>query len=58
VIPGWTDGMQTMVVGQKERFWIPEQLAYEGKPGRPQGMLVFDVELLEIVAAPAPRPAN
>jgi peptidylprolyl isomerase len=37
-----------MVVGEKTRFWIPEELAYKGKPGRPQGMLVFDVELLEI----------
>lgn len=52
VIPGWTDGMQTMVVGQKTRFWIPEELAYKGKPGRPQGMLVFDVELLEIDPKP------
>jgi peptidylprolyl isomerase len=32
------------------RFWIPEELAYKGQPGRPQGMLVFDVELLEIKA--------
>jgi FKBP-type peptidyl-prolyl cis-trans isomerase len=48
VIPGWTDGLQTMVVGEKTRFWIPDQLAYKGKPGRPQGMLVFDVELIEI----------
>ncbi len=48
VIPGWTDGLQVMVVGEKTRFWIPEELAYKGKPGRPQGMLVFDVELLEI----------
>ncbi|WP_428264815.1 FKBP-type peptidyl-prolyl cis-trans isomerase [Haliangium sp.] len=46
VIPGWTDGLQTMVVGQKSRFWIPEELAYQGKPGAPQGMLVFDVELI------------
>jgi hypothetical protein len=44
--------MQTMVVGEKKRFWIPEPLAYGGKPGRPQGMLVFDVELLEIDPAP------
>jgi FKBP-type peptidyl-prolyl cis-trans isomerase len=48
VIPGWTDGLQVMVVGEKTRFWIPEELAYKGKPGRPQGMLVFDVELIEI----------
>ena len=56
VIPGWTEGMQTMVVGEKKRFWIPEELAYKGKTGRPQGMLVFDVELLEIKEMPAPPP--
>jgi len=48
VIAGWTDGLQVMSVGDKVRFWIPEDLAYKGKPGGPQGMLVFDVELLEI----------
>jgi peptidylprolyl isomerase len=48
VIAGWTDGLQVMSVGDKVRFWIPEELAYKGQPGRPQGMLVFDVELLEI----------
>ena len=37
-----------MTVGEKRRFWIPEELAYKGNPGAPQGMLVFDVELLEI----------
>jgi FKBP-type peptidyl-prolyl cis-trans isomerase len=30
------------------RFWIPEELAFKGAPGKPQGMLVYDVELLEI----------
>jgi FKBP-type peptidyl-prolyl cis-trans isomerase len=62
VIPGWTDALQTMVVGQKSRIWIPEELAYKGRPGAPKGMLVFDVELLEIVdhgpAAPPPPPAQ
>ena len=52
VIPGWTEGMQKMKLGQKMRFWIPEELAYKGQPGRPPGMLVFDVELLEIIEAP------
>ncbi|GAC1352688.1 MAG: hypothetical protein NVS3B20_16060 [Polyangiales bacterium] len=52
VIPGWTQGMQLMVVGEKRRFWIPEELAYKGQPGRPHGMLVFDVELLDITKAP------
>lgn len=50
VIKGWTEGMQLMVEGEKRRFWIPEKLAYRGQPGYPQGMLVFDVELLEITS--------
>ena len=48
VIPGWTEGVQLMVTGESTRFWIPEDLAYKGRPGRPSGMLVFDIELLEI----------
>jgi peptidylprolyl isomerase len=49
VIAGWTEGLQLMVAGEKRRLWIPEELAYKGKPGRPAGMLVFDVELIRIV---------
>jgi peptidylprolyl isomerase len=48
VIPGWTEGLQMMVEGEKRRLWIPAKLAYEGVPGRPQGMLVFEVELIRI----------
>jgi hypothetical protein len=48
VIAGWTEGLQMMVEGEKRRFWIPESLAYQGQPGQPQGMLVFDVELIKI----------
>lgn len=48
VIRGWTEGVQMMVEGEKRRFWIPEELAYKGQPGKPQGMLVFDVELIDI----------
>jgi peptidylprolyl isomerase len=50
VIPGWTEGVQLMVVGEKRRFWIPGALAYDNspRPGAPKGMLVFDVELLAI----------
>ncbi len=55
VIAGWTEGLQLLKVGEKARFWIPESLAYKGRPGAPAGMLVFDVELLEIVPAPKPR---
>jgi FKBP-type peptidyl-prolyl cis-trans isomerase len=48
VISGWTEGLQMMVEGEKRRFWIPESLAYKGRSGSPQGMLVFDVELIKI----------
>ena len=51
VIPGWTEGLQLMRIGEKRRFWIPGSLAYDavqGPPGAPKGMLVFDVELIHI----------
>ena len=48
LIKGWTEGVQRMVQGEKTRFWMPAELAYDGKPGVPAGMLVFDIELLEI----------
>jgi peptidylprolyl isomerase len=53
VIPGWTEGVALMVEGEKRRLWIPEELAYKGRPGAPQGMLVFDVELIKILG---PKP--
>ena len=51
VIPGWTEGLQLMVVGDKTRLFIPSSLAYGGRatggiPGN--STLIFDVELLEI----------
>jgi FKBP-type peptidyl-prolyl cis-trans isomerase len=58
VIKGWTEGLQLMVVGETRRFWIPADLAYGENPGggRPGGLLVFDVELLDIQKAPeAPK---
>jgi peptidylprolyl isomerase len=51
VIPGWTEGVQLMVTGEKTRFWIPGNLAYgdtPSRPGAPAGTLVFDIELIEI----------
>jgi FKBP-type peptidyl-prolyl cis-trans isomerase len=50
VIEGWTEGVQLMVVGEKRRFWIPGNLAYDNipRPGAPKGMLVFDIELLGV----------
>lgn len=60
VIPGWTEGVQLMVVGEKTRFWIPGKMAYGDepkRPGAPSGQLTFDVELLDIQDAP-PAGAN
>jgi FKBP-type peptidyl-prolyl cis-trans isomerase len=57
VIKGWTEGVQLMVQGEKRRFWIPAALAYgeqPTRPGAPAGMLVFDVELLNIKKPPKP----
>ena len=50
VIAGWTEGLQMMVEGEKRRFWIPAELAYanSSRPGAPQGLLVFDIELISI----------
>ena len=55
VIPCWTEGLQLMKVGGKARLVCPSDLAYgdEGNQGIPGGAaLTFEVELLEIVAAP------
>ena len=57
VIKGWTEGIQLMAEGDTFRFWIPESLAYEGKPGRPAGILIFDIELVSFEDIPDPPPA-
>jgi len=52
VSPGWTEGLQLMSVGSKFRLHIPAELAYglNAPPSiGPNQVLVFDVELLEIV---------
>jgi FKBP-type peptidyl-prolyl cis-trans isomerase len=48
VVAGWTEGLQMMVEGETRRFRIPESLAYQGQPGQPAGMLVFDIHLIRI----------
>jgi FKBP-type peptidyl-prolyl cis-trans isomerase FklB len=50
VIPGWTEALQLMKVGEKFRIYVPHNLAY-GEAGRPpqipgNAVLVFDIELL------------
>jgi peptidylprolyl isomerase len=48
VIPGFSEALQLMAPGEKRRVWIPESLAYKGQEGKPKGMLVFDLELIDI----------
>ncbi len=51
VIPGWTEGLQLMVVGEKARLFIPADLAYGNRAMGaigPGSTLIFDVELLGI----------
>jgi FKBP-type peptidyl-prolyl cis-trans isomerase FklB len=53
VIKGWTEALQLMPVGSKFKLYIPESLGYgatgAGEVIKPFAVLIFDVELLEIV---------
>src|SRR4051812_29359100 len=48
-MPGWREGVHMMTAGDKWRFWIPSALAYGDEPGKPRGMLVYDISLVQFV---------
>lgn len=52
VIPGWTEALQLMNVGDKYEIFIPSELAYgaggAGPKIGPNAALIFEVELLDI----------
>jgi FKBP-type peptidyl-prolyl cis-trans isomerase len=50
-LPGWREGLQAMVVGEKARLWVPAALAYGEQPNDklvPAGDLIFEIELIDI----------
>ena len=58
LIKGWGEAVPLMVAGEKTRLWIPSTMAYNNQPGRPAGMLVFDIELVEFSPSPTATPAD
>jgi FKBP-type peptidyl-prolyl cis-trans isomerase len=55
VIAGWTEGLQLMKAGERFKFTIPSDLAYgpQGRPSiPPNSILIFDVELIEVISLP------
>ncbi len=55
VIPGWVEALQLMPEGSKWELYIPYDLAYgergAGQAIPPYATLVFDIELVKVVAA-------
>jgi FKBP-type peptidyl-prolyl cis-trans isomerase FklB len=52
VIPGWTEALQLMKVGDKWQLFVPAELAYGAQPESPDippnAVLLFEVELLGV----------
>lgn len=56
VIPGWTEALKLMKEGSKWQLFIPPALAYGEQGSRdipPNSLLIFEVELIEIVKSDA-----
>jgi peptidylprolyl isomerase len=58
VMAGWRECVLLMTVGETRRCWVPQDLAFNGQAGRPTGVVVFDIELLDIRPTPNVPPAD
>jgi FKBP-type peptidyl-prolyl cis-trans isomerase FkpA len=62
VIPCFSEGLQKLKVGGKAKLTCPADIAYgdRGRPGsiRPGAALTFEIELVELVPAPAAAPES
>ncbi|MBQ1266228.1 MAG: FKBP-type peptidyl-prolyl cis-trans isomerase [Proteobacteria bacterium] len=54
LIDGMREALCLCRTGEKMRVWIPEDLAYKGVRGMPQGTLVFEFRVIDIVTPKAP----
>lgn len=60
VVPGFAEGLRLMKTGGKIKLYIPSALGYGNAPARPGSIiepgstLIFEVELLEVMAMPSP----
>ncbi len=49
VMEPFADAVRLMVVGEKRQVWIPGNLAAGNWPGTPEGMLIFELQLVDIL---------
>lgn len=61
VVKGWTEGMKLVGKGGKITLWVPADLGY-GARGQgqiqPNSVLVFDIDLLDVIPAEPVEPAK
>jgi len=67
MFPGMSEGVKSMVAGEKRRLWIPKEIGFAkaetgdpaGAAEAPKGMVVYDVELLRFTPLPVePEPTE